>query len=320
MLVLGSTQICKLAPPARLIECLREAFRREFSVPQRQVVPMPGGAGDRLFLSMPIFDARGVTAVKLATVFPDNSSKSLPSIQALIVLFSMEGTPVAVLDGTVVTHLRTAAASALASSYLSRADSTHLLVIGTGALAPSMAAAHCVVRPIARVSVWGRQRERAEAAGARLRPLIDSRVDIHRPYDLEAAARSADIICCATSSSAPILAGKWLKAGTFVDLVGSFSPSKRESDDDVVRRAARIFVDTREGTLSEAGDLLDPIARGVIGHDRIAGELADLACARVRGRVDDEEIIVFKSVGTAIEDLAAAEMIVDAAQTGVPSI
>jgi ornithine cyclodeaminase len=118
-------------------------------------------------------------------------------------------------------------------------------------------------------------------------------------------------VSCATSSATPVLEGKWLKPGTFVDLVGSFSPSKREADDEVVRRS-RLFVDTFEGALSEAGDLLDPLARGVIDRKRIEGELADLVCGRVRGRANAEEIITFKSVGTALEDLAAARLVVEA--------
>ena len=123
---------------------------------------------------------------------------------------------------------------------------------------------------------------------------------------------AADIVCCATSSATPVLRGQWLKPGTFVDLVGGFTPSRREADDDVVRHA-RIFVDTFAGALVEAGDILEPLARGVIARERIEAELADLVCGRARGRVSGEEITVFKSVGTAIEDLAAARLVVDAA-------
>src|SRR5437868_9077302 len=152
MLVLNAEQIRALAPMPRLIECLREAFHAESFVPPRQVVKVPGGAGDRLFLAMPAFDLKGGGAVKLATLFPDSVSSRLPAIQAAIVVFCDTGTPVALLDGTLVTRLRTGAASALASTYLSRADSSHLVVIGTGTLSPYMALAHCAARPITRIS------------------------------------------------------------------------------------------------------------------------------------------------------------------------
>jgi ornithine cyclodeaminase/alanine dehydrogenase-like protein (mu-crystallin family) len=309
MLVLGAEQIRALAPMPRLIESLRDAFRSAGHMPPRQVLQMPGGKGDRLMLTMPAFDRDGSSAVKLVTYFPDNPDNALPTIQAAIVVFSKTGAPVAVLDGGTVTKLRTGAASALASTYLSRADSSHLVLIGTGALAPYMALAHSAARPITRISVWGRLPERANATAAGVRALVDRGIEVLVPRSLQEAVATADIVSCATSSTAPVLAGEWLKPGTFVDLVGSFSPSKREADDAVVARS-RIFVDTFEGALSEAGDLLDPLSRGVIDRRRIEGELADLVHGRVKGRTNGDEIITFKSVGTAIEDLAAAQLIV----------
>ena len=312
MLVLSADEIRALAPMPRLIECLREAFRTECVVPLRQVAKMPGGTGERLFISMPAFDLEGRAAVKLVTLVPDNQTKGLPTLQAAIVVFSEMGTPMAILDGTIVTQLRTGAASALASTYLSRADSSHLVIIGTGALAPNMAAAHCAVRPITRVSVWGRRPERAIGTAAAIRALVDHDIEVVVPNSIEEAVTKADIVSCATSSPTPVLAGKWLRSGAFVDLVGSFSPAKREADDDVVLRS-RIFVDTFEGALAEAGEILDPLARGVIGRERIEGDIADLVCGRKGGRISDDEIILFKSVGPAIEDLAASRLVVAAA-------
>lgn len=312
MLVLNAEEIRALAPLPRLIECLQEAFRTEGVAPMRQVATMPGGAGERLFACMPAFDLEGGAAVKLVTVFPDNQAKGLPTIQAAIVVFSQTGAPVALLDGTIVTQLRTGAASALASKYLSRADSAHLVIIGTGALAPTMAAAHCAVRPITRVSVWGRRRERATATATTIRSLVNDDIEVLVPKSIEKTVAMADIVSCATSSPTPVIAGKWLRPGTFIDLVGSFSPSKREADDGVVLRS-RIFVDTFEGALAEAGDILNPLARGVIDRQRIEGELADLVCGRATGRISSDDIILFKSVGTAIEDLAASHLVVAAA-------
>jgi ornithine cyclodeaminase len=311
MLVLTAEKIRALAPMPCLIECLRKAFSTEYVVPLRQVAKVPGGAGERLFFSMPAFDLES-GAVKLATYFPDNQAKGLPTIQAVIVVFSATGAPVAMLDGTVITQLRTGAASALASNYLSRADSAHLVIIGTGALAPAMAAAHCAVRPITRVSVCGRQHARATATAASIRSLVNDDIEVLVPNSIEATVRRADIVCCATSSAAPVLLGRWLRPGTFIDLVGSFSPSMREADDDVVLRS-RIFVDTFEGAMAEAGDVIEPLARGIIARERIEAELADLVCGRASGRLSADEIITFKSVGTAIEDLAASRLVVAAA-------
>jgi alanine dehydrogenase len=308
MLVVNAKAIRSLAPMPRLIDCLEAAFRSAWTVPARSVVDVPGAGQGRLFLSMSAFDNRGAGAIKLVTLFPDHPAKGLPTIQSAIVVFSNTGTPIAVLDGATVTNLRTGAASALASRYLSRHDSAHLVLIGTGALTLYMALAHCAVRPITRISVWGRRPDRAGATAETIRSFVTTDIEIHVPHSIEDAVATADIVSCATSSTTPVLAGRWLKAGAFVDLVGSFSPTKREVDDEVVRRS-RIFVDTFEGALSEAGDILEPLARGVIGRERIEGELADLVCGRVTGRQGADEILLFKSVGTAIEDLAAAQLV-----------
>ena len=308
MQVIDAGEVLARAPLPALVDCLEAAFRDQPFIPPRQILAPAGGAGDRRFFVMPAFAEDGSTAVKLITYRPENAKHGLPTIQAAIVVFSAEGVPLGLIDGTMVTRLRTAAASALASKYLSRADSRRLALAGTGALAPWMAAAHASVRPIERIDVWGRRPERAEATVEAIRPLVGPGVDVRAAFSFEAAVRRADIVSCATSSPTPVLEGRWLAAGAFVDLVGSFTPDTRESDDDAVRRS-RIFVDTFEGALAEAGDLLDPIARGVIGRERVEGELADLVHGRVEGRRSTEEITLFKSVGTAIEDLAAARLI-----------
>ena len=308
MRVIGADEVRAQADLPRLIESLEQAFRSAAVIPPRQILPLPGGRGDGQFLVMPAFDPDGSAAIKLVTFLPENASRGLPTVQAAVVAFSSEGTPVAVLDGTMVTRIRTAAASALASKYLSRADSSRLTVVGTGALAPWMAAAHAVVRPIDRIDVWGRHPERVAATVTAIRKIAAPRITVRAAPTLEESVRSADIVTCATSSPTPLVSGLWLKTGAFIDLVGSFSPSTREADDDVVRRA-RIFVDTFEGALAEAGDIIDPIARGVISRDHVEGELADLVTGRVAGRQTAGEITLFKSVGTALEDLTAARLL-----------
>lgn len=313
MLLLDAETIRHLVSISRVIAALEQAFRDGCNTPPRQVLQMPGAGEEKSLLVMPVFGRHGDAAVKLVTVFPRNPAKGLPTIQGAIVVFATSGAPEAVLDGSTVTQLRTGAASALASKYLSRPDSSHLVLIGTGALAPALAAAHCAVRPITRISVWGRRPERAAATVAAVRSVVSSAIHIAACTELRDAVVNADIVSCATSSTAPVLQGKWLKPGTFVDLVGSFSPTKRESDDDVVR-TARIFVDTFEGALSEAGDLVDPLNRGVIARHDIQGELADLVKGRVTGRLDSQQITLFKSVGTALEDLATARLVVELAR------
>jgi ornithine cyclodeaminase/alanine dehydrogenase-like protein (mu-crystallin family) len=172
-----------------------------------------------------------------------------------------------------------------------------------------MASAHCAVRPIKRVSVYGRRPDRVDETVAAILSLLPPEVKVNGVASLAETVPQADIVSCATSSITPVLEGRWLQPGAFVDLVGSFSPTRREADDTAVTRS-RIFVDTFEGALSEAGDLLDPLSRGIIDRSRIEGELSDLVRGRVEGRRDDNEIILFKSVGTAIEDLALSAFLV----------
>ncbi len=312
MRVFRAEEIQKLITPRSLVEVLRRAFQADLVCPPRQIVAVPGSTQQRLCLIMPAFDGSGAGAVKLVTVFPGNAARALPTIQAAILLFSEDGTPVAMLDGTIVTRLRTAAASALASTFLSRQDSAHLVIIGTGSLAPHMAAAHAAVRPIRRISICGRREAAAERTAAAIRLMVKPEVEVLTASSVETAVASADIVSCVTSSATPVLTGRWLREGTFVDLVGGFSPDKREADDDVMRRS-RIFVDTFEGAMTEAGDILDPLSRGVIARERVEAELADLVSGRHVGRVTDKELVTFKSVGTAIEDLAAAQAVLAAA-------
>jgi alanine dehydrogenase len=312
MRVFGAEEIQELITPRSLVEVLRRAFQADLVCPSRQIVAVPGSTQQRLCLIMPAFDRSGAGAVKLVTVFPGNVARAIPTIQAAILLFSEDGTPVAMLDGTIVTRLRTAAASALASTFLSRQDSAHLVIIGTGSLAPHMAAAHAAVRPICRISICGRREAAAERTAAAIRLMVKPEVEVLSASSVKTAVASADIVSCVTSSATPVLAGRWLREGAFVDLVGGFSPDKREADDDVMRRS-RIFVDTFEGAMTEAGDILDPLSRGIIAREQVEAELADLVSGRHVGRATDKELVTFKSVGTAIEDLAAAQAVLAAA-------
>ena len=293
-----------------LAEALREAFREGCVAPLRHVHNVTG-AGDRLLL-MPAWRPGKDLGVKLVTVFPRNRERGAATVSALYVLLDgATGHPRALIDGEALTLRRTAAASALASTYLSREDSATLLVIGTGALAPHMARAHCALRPIAKLLLWGRSPEQAQALAAKLR---DEGLPAQALADLAQGLARADIVSCATTATAPVVRGGLLRPGTHVDLVGGFTPQMREADDDLIA-CAEIFVDTYAGALKEAGDLVQALASGVLMRERVRAELAELVAGAHPGRQGREEITLFKSVGTALEDLCAARLVLERAST-----
>jgi ornithine cyclodeaminase len=211
------------------------------------------------------------------------------------------------LDAPALTARRTAAASALAANYLARPDCQRLLMVGTGALASHLIEAHAAVRPIVNVLVWGRDAAKAAKLAYRM---TRRSLKVAATTDLANSVRGAHIICCATASQAPLIQGHWLPLGVHLDLVGGFRPDMREADDDCIRRA-RIFVDTRDGALTEAGDIVQPMQSGLLREDDIAGDLFDLARGSRAGRRYHDQITLFKSVGSALEDLAAAQLALD---------
>jgi alanine dehydrogenase len=307
--IITADDIGRVLTHADLIDALAEAFRADIGLPPRQhhMIPQPSGSEAKLLL-MPAWTNTGERLVgcKVVSVFPDNIKAGLPSVYGSYFLMSGDtGQALAVMDGTVLTAWRTACASALAARYLAREDAAHLVMIGAGALAPHLVRAHCAVRPITKVTLWNRTRSRAVAtafalSAAGLQPEIAD--------DLETAVREADIVSCATLSSEPLVRGAWLKKGAHVDLVGAYTPKMRESDDAAVRRA-RVYVDTRAGAPKEAGDIAIPLKRKVIKLSDIQGDLFDLCRGKAKGRRRKDEITLFKSVGTAIEDLAAAMLV-----------
>ena len=300
-----------LSYPA-LVDVLEAAFRTGAIAPLRHHHTIAlDGRPEATLLLMPAWQASAPGAatagrylgVKSVTVFPDNASRGKPAVFGTYLLFSAEtGETLAVMDAARLTAWRTGAASALASRYLSRPDSQRLLMVGAGVLAPQLIRAHASVRPIREVAIWNRSAPRARDLAARL---ADTGLAITVADDLETAVRSADIVSTATISSEPLVRGAWLRPGTHVDCVGAYRPGMRETDDEVVRRA-RIFVDTRTGAFGEAGDILQPIESGVIGKEAVLADLFDLTRGTSTGRRAPEEITLFKSVGAAIEDLAAA--------------
>ena len=301
----AETVRARLAFPP-LIDSLRAMFRAGCAAPVRHhhslAAPLGGGAASDLLL-MPAWQAGQHIGIKIVTVFPDNATRGLSAVMASYVLLDGEtGKPLAFIDGEMLTVRRTAAASALAADYLARDDAHRLTMLGTGALAPHLIEAHASVRPIDHVRIWGRTPEKAVALADRFK---DRFTTVEAITDKSAAIDAADIVSCATLSADPLVHGADLGPGTHVDLVGAFRPDLRESDDQVIARG-RVFVDTRAGTLAEAGDLIQAFAAGVAGPEDIQGDLFDLCGGDTPGRQGAAEVTVFKSVGTALEDLAAA--------------
>jgi ornithine cyclodeaminase/alanine dehydrogenase-like protein (mu-crystallin family) len=316
MLQLDANELAARLPRVPLIDALERAFRSQFQLPARQHYKVGSSIhGDDLLLTMPAWQTGRSIGIKLATVFPGNSQQDRPSVHALYALFSgVDGSPIATLDGTELTRRRTAAASALAARFLARPDASRLLMVGTGALAPHIIDTYITARPITAVRIWGRDFRRAKAVAD---GFGDRAVDIGAVVDLEAGVRWADLISCATLATVPLVRGAWLRPGQHLDLIGSFTPAMREVDDAALARS-RIYVDTREGALAESGELVQAIAGGVITGADIHGDLAALTRGTVSGRNSAEEITLFKSLGCAIEDLAAAELALGLAGAPVP--
>jgi len=312
MRIISGADIADALTFPELIETLRSAFRSDTVTPVRHhhAVRLPDQS-DATLLLMPSWtdfaaqghSDRGYIGVKIVSVFPDNASRDRSTVSGVYLLMSgRSGEPLALIDGTVLTLWRTAAASALAASYLARQDAHRLLMVGAGALAPYLIDAHAAVRPVREVLVWNRT---ASAATRLAAGMADRKFSITATTDLESAVRSADIVTCATLSQKPLIHGDWLPVGVHIDLVGGFRPDMREVDDAAIERA-RLFVDTRQGALAEAGDLVQPLQSGLIGEDDIAADLFDLTRGEHAGRRCHDQITLFKSVGTALEDLAAA--------------
>ncbi|MDX3930168.1 MAG: ornithine cyclodeaminase family protein [Shinella sp.] len=304
MLVLDEAQTRAALPWEGLIPALADMFAGDCIMPVRHHhdVTVPGEENATLLL-MPAWQPGEYIGVKMVSVFPGNHRRSLPAIHGSYLLSSgRTGELLAILDGGELTARRTAAASALAARHLARPGSRRMLMTGTGRLSLNLIAAHSAVLPLEEIRIWGRDARKAtlmaEEAAAQGFPACVAE-------DLEAAARQADIISSATLSEEPLIRGEWLKPGAHLDLVGAFKPSMRESDDAAVRRAS-IFVDTRDGTLSEGGDIVQPLAAGIIGPDAVRADLAELVRGVHGGRGRADEITLFKSVGAALEDLAGA--------------
>lgn len=299
-----------------LVEALRQAFQESYVTPVRHhhTISLPDQA-DATLLLMPSWgdaDVRGVSkdgflGIKMVTVYPDNGTRlSLPSILGAYFLLDQESGAIrAIMDGPSLTVWRTACASALAADYLATKDAKTLTMVGTGALSEHLIRAHMSVRNIEQVVIWGRSLDKADKVAKGLEGL---NIDVTVEEDRAKAVAEADIVSCATMSSEPLIEGHWLKPGAHLDLVGAYRPDMRESDDECIRRA-RVYVDTIAGASKEGGDIVQPLASGILEPDDIKGDLFGLCQSKCAARTAEDQITLFKSVGTAIEDLAAAQYV-----------
>jgi ornithine cyclodeaminase len=309
--LIDAAAVAAATPFEALVAALRDGFSEGVDVPARHVHSWPDGAGANVTsLLMPAWtrpspQGPGFYGVKIINVAPGNAARGLPGLHGSYTLFdAATGRPLALLDADALTARRTVAASALAAGYLARPDASRLLVVGAGRLAALLPAAHRAVRPIRHVQVWAR---RPEAAAALVAQWQAEGFEADAAAELPAAVAAADIVSCATLATEPLVQGAWLSPGSHLDLIGGFTPAMREADDDCFR-GARIAVDTEEA-LAKAGDLLGPLSRGVFTAADVRATLAQLCRGSVPGRTQERQRTVFKSVGTALEDLAAARLV-----------
>jgi ornithine cyclodeaminase len=247
---------------------------------------------------------------KVITVFPRNNQKrEWPSIQAVYILFDgVNGTPIACLDGTALTWIKTATDSALGSRLLSRENIETMLMIGAGQMAPHLVSAHCAVRPsLKQVHIWNRTGDKAATLCANLAEKFPQ-IDFTPVDEIEASAREADLICSAIGSESPIIQGAWLKPGAHVDLIGAYTPAMREADDECLRRGS-LFVDARATTINHIGELMIPLASGVISEQDVLADLSDLCQQQHSGRQSESEITLYKNGGGGHLDLMCARIL-----------
>jgi len=307
MRVVTSAEIDRVLTFPALIEALAAAFSGDMVTPVRHHHEIEREGAHGTLLLMPSWTGPamqdGFLGVKVVTVFPENGAKNLPSVMGSYLLMDgTTGAPVSVLDGARLTVWRTAAASALAARHLAREDASRMVMVGSGALAPFLIRAHMSQRPIREIALWNHRAEKADKLAAEL---AREGLPVTAVTDLETAVRAADLVSCATLSTAPIIRGTWLKPGAHLDLVGAFNLKMREADDEALLRS-QVYVDTPAAKV-EGGDVAVSLQAGAMPESHVLGTLADL-CRNPPMR-EDQAITVFKSVGAALEDLAAAMVV-----------
>ena len=319
MRVLSAADVRQALPMSAAIEAMRQAFAAlsagRAEVPARIHLAVP--SHDGITLVMPAFVAADpqagdataeALAVKVVSLFAGNAARGLARIQAAVLVFEPDtGRPAALLEGAALTALRTAAASGLATDLLARADARTAAIFGAGVQARTQLEAVCTVRRIETAWVYDPQPGRAEALAAELAGRGPIPADVRAAADPREALADADVVCTATVARQSVFADADLQAGAHVNAVGSYQPDVCEVPPETVARA-RVFVDSRQAALAEAGDLIQPIRAGRIGPEHIRAELGELVLGRATGRASADEITLFKSVGLAVQDAVAARV------------
>lgn len=315
MIVLTHDDVAALLPMSDAIEVVAEAMKsvsdRTAQLPLRSVVPV--GGENRMGVMPGAMAKPACFGVKLVSLFPGNPARGLSSHRGAIVLFEAEtGGAVAMMDASLLTAIRTAAASAVATRELARDDADSLALIGYGEQAEHHLEAMLAVRPVKRVVVAGRSAEKA-AAFVEKAASHHPGVTFSNTTDLRAAVESGDIVCTVTAAPEPIVSGDWVRQGAHVNVVGSSIPTMREVDDRMVERGA-IWVDYLPSTLAQAGEIVEMIAAGQLSESDLKGEIGAVLQGQVAGRSDAEQITVYRSLGVAAQDLAAAHHVLDRAR------
>ena len=309
MLVINHNEVAELLSMESCIAVM-ESVLKDLSAGQavqslRQVLPLQ--KSNLIGLMPGYLQGEEVAGAKIISVFPSNHGSGLPSHQGLVTLFdSSTGVLKAVVDGQKITAIRTAAVSAVATRYLAREEAEVLAILGTGEQARSHLEAILLVRSIRQVRVWSRSL--AKAAHFQTELSRKWGVEIVVAESVQEAVREADIICTVTASTEPVLKGEWLKPGVHINAIGACRPADRELDSETVR-VAKLYVDRLESAQNESGDYLIPLKEGVITPSHIIGEIGELISGTIGGRGSAAEITLFKGLGLAIEDLAAANFI-----------
>ena len=309
--MLDAKAILECMPFPMLVEKLAELHREPIGLVDEMLMENTDSEGNiNHFFVRGGWQPEKAVGAKVISIFPrNNRARDWPSIQAVYILFeAVNGTPVACLDGTALTWVKTASDSALGSKLLSREDIRSMLMIGAGQMAVHLVRAHCEIRPsLQSVHIWNRTMSKAESLATELSGQFPA-IRFEAVSDPEPSVREADLVCSAIASTEPVIRGEWLKPGTHVDLVGAYTMDMREADDDCLRRG-RLFVDSRATTIGHIGELAIPLANGVIAEKDVLAELGDLCLRRHPGRCADDEITIFKNGGGGHLDLMCARLL-----------
>ncbi len=313
--ILSAEDVRRALPMRQAIEAMKRAFAQlstgQADVPLRSALDVPCHNGVTLF--MPAYLAEDDhMAVKIVSVFNDNPAQGLPLIHALVVVVNATtGEPTAVMDGTYLTALRTGAASGAATDLLAREEARVAAVFGAGTQGRTQLEAVCAVRPIEQAWVYDVAPERAAAYAEEMSQRLS--LPVQAAETPAEAVRQADIVCTATTATSPIFDDADLQPGAHVNAIGAYTPHMQEIPVETVLRA-KVVIDHRQASMAEAGDLLIPLRQGRITEDHVHAELGEIVAGAREGRTSPEEITLFKSVGVAVQDVAAAAAVLEAAQ------